>query len=185
MFGSASQEPPTLGSSEWSELVNQLPLFPPPALAPPALFPMLTPLLKEKLALLSLGKGRGWPSVLSWLPADKSHKVHERMKRTWRSNGLHELFRGYRRFDEELVRPQPYRNLIPQVVANVALEKSELNLWFSWVPRQDGHAEGGWKLHDIRLPEHDNDLRWFETIAEATMRFNRSIEKVKYSDYRI
>lgn len=54
----------------------------------------------------------------------------------------------------------------------MALEKAELDFWFSWHAPQDGQACTGWKLHDIRLPELDNDLHWFESISEATMRFN-------------
>jgi len=54
----------------------------------------------------------------------------------------------------------------------VAVETTGLDFWFSWLPHQDGHRETGWKLHDIRLSELDTDLIWFESISEATMRFN-------------
>ena len=58
----------------------------------------------------------------------------------------------------------------------MALGKPELDFWFSWLPPQDGQAHTGWKLHDIRLPELDTDLNWFQSISEATMRFNGAKE---------
>ena len=96
-------QPPSLAWSEWSDLLNQLPLFPPPAQPPPTLFPNLSPLLHQKLALLSIGRGHHWPCALTWLPPALSHKVEERLKSCRVAGGLQEQFRGYRRFDEELV----------------------------------------------------------------------------------
>ena len=103
MSPSISQEPLSLDSSEWADLLSQLPLFPPAAQPPPALFPLLSPLLQQKLGLLFLGRGRGWPGALTWLSPDLSYKVIERLKSCGRPDGLHKRFRGYRRFDEELV----------------------------------------------------------------------------------
>jgi hypothetical protein len=107
MSPSVSREPP---SAEWQDLLNQLPIFPPAPLPPPTLFPLLSPLLRQKLGLLSLGRGRGWPGTLTWLPPDLSYKVNERLKSAWRHQGLNEKFLGYRRFDEETVCP---RTLFP------------------------------------------------------------------------
>jgi len=103
------QEPPSLDQSQWLNLVSSLPLFPPDSHPPPTLFPLLSPLLQQKLGLLSLGRGRGWPGTLTWLPPELSYKVNERLRSSWRLEGLDEQFRGYRRFDQETVRPQPYR----------------------------------------------------------------------------
>lgn len=103
MSPSISQEPLPLDSSEWANLLSQLPLFPPAAQPPPALFPLLSPLLQQKLGFLSLGRGRGWPGTLTWLSPDLSYKVNQRLKSSERPDGLQERFRGYRRFDEELV----------------------------------------------------------------------------------
>jgi hypothetical protein len=101
---SIMEEPPSLERSEWSSLLGQLPLFPPAPHPPPALFPLLTQLLQQKLGLLSLGRGRGWPGALTWLPHELSYKVNERLKSAWLADGLEERFRGYRRFDDETVR---------------------------------------------------------------------------------
>jgi hypothetical protein len=101
---SIMEEPPSLERSEWSSLLGQLPLFPPAPHPPPALFPLLSPLLQQKLGLLSLGRGRGWPGALTWLPHELSYKVNERLKSAWLADGLEERFRGYRRFDDETVR---------------------------------------------------------------------------------
>lgn len=103
MSPSISQEPLPLNSSEWADLLSQLPLFPPAAQPPPALFPLLGPLLQQKLGFLSLGRRRGWAGALTWLSPDLSYKVNERLKSSRRLDGLQERFRGYRRFDEELV----------------------------------------------------------------------------------
>jgi hypothetical protein len=54
----------------------------------------------------------------------------------------------------------------------VALKGLDLDLWFSWLPYRDGHSQPGWKLHDIRLPELDSDLTWYDSISEATTRVN-------------
>jgi hypothetical protein len=96
-------EPPSLDLSEWVDLLNQLPLFPPAAQPPAAIFPLLSPLLQQKLGLLSIGRGRGWPGALTWLSPDLSYKVNERLRGAWRPDGLQERFRGYRRFDQEMV----------------------------------------------------------------------------------
>jgi hypothetical protein len=103
MSPSISQEPLSLGSSEWVDLLGRLPLFPPAARAPAALFPLLSPLLQQKLGFLSLGRERGWAGALTWLSSDLSYKVNERLKSSARPDGLQERFRGYRKFDEELV----------------------------------------------------------------------------------
>jgi hypothetical protein len=63
---------------------------------------------------------------------------------------------------------------ITKILANVELSMPQLELWFSWVP-EHGQNQPGWKLHDIRLPEHDTDLNWFDSIAEATMRWEDTI----------
>jgi hypothetical protein len=62
----------------------------------------------------------------------------------------------------------------------VALEEASLELWFSWISHQNGQNQAGWKLHDIRLPEFDTGLIWFETIAEATIQFIRASENTVY-----
>jgi hypothetical protein len=110
---SVSQGPPSI---EWTELITQLPLFPPSAHPPPTLFPLLSPLLQQKLGLLSLGRGRGWPGTLTWLPPDFSYRVNERLKSTCRSDGLGERLRGYRKFDQETVQLnlKPSINLDPR-----------------------------------------------------------------------
>jgi len=92
-----------LSDSEWSDLLQQLPLFPPAAQPPRTLQPFLSPLLRHKLGFLSLGRGSGWAGALTWLPPDQSYKVNDRLKSTWLADGLQERFRGYRRFDDELV----------------------------------------------------------------------------------
>ena len=98
------EEPQALSHSEWADLVNSLPLFPPADVPPPVLFTLLSPLLQQKIGLLSLGRGRSWPAVLSWLSPELSFKVHDRLKdATWRPDGAKQQFRGYRRFDNELV----------------------------------------------------------------------------------
>jgi hypothetical protein len=99
-----AREPEALEPSEWAHLVNSLPLFPPPDVPPPVLYPLLSPLLQQKLGLLSLGRGRNWPAVLCWLSPELSLKVHNRLESaTWRPDGVKQQFRGYRRFDNELV----------------------------------------------------------------------------------
>src|SRR5277367_5920928 len=108
MLPSISELPESLNYSEWTDLLQQLPLFPPAAQPPPSLFPLLSPILQQKLGFLSLGRGSGWPGALTWLEPALSNKVNERLKSSDRSAGLQERFKGYRRFDQEMVR-QPYR----------------------------------------------------------------------------
>jgi hypothetical protein len=167
MSPSVSQEPPSI---EWNDLIAQLPLFPPDAHPPATLFPLLSPLLHQKLGLLSLGRGRGWPGTLTWLSPDLSYKVNERLKSAWRREGLGERLRGYRRFDQETVKFNLVLRLI-KILANVELHQPQLELWFSWIP-EDGQHEPGWRLHDIRLPEHETDLNWFASVTEATAQWH-------------
>jgi hypothetical protein len=90
--------------TEWGPLLARLPLFPPPTHPPASLYPLLAPLLRQKLGILSLGRGRSWPRTLTWLPSELSHKVVERLRSPGQeSTGLGEEFLGYRRFDEETV----------------------------------------------------------------------------------
>jgi hypothetical protein len=115
MSPSVSQEPTCLEQSEWSGLLGQLPLFPPAAQPPPTLFPLLSPLLQQKLSLLSVGRGRGWPAALTWLSSDLSYKVNERLKSSWRPDGLEEQFQGYRRLDDDLVLSGTLSNSNPYI----------------------------------------------------------------------
>jgi len=102
------KEPQLLDHSEWAHLVNSLPLFPPAEVPPPVLYPVLSPLLQQKIGLLSLSRGRNWPALLSWLSPELSFKVHDRLKNAkWRPDGLKQHFRGYRTFDNELVLKPP------------------------------------------------------------------------------
>lgn len=105
MSPSISQDPLSLGSSEWIDLLSQLPLFPPASQPSPALFPFLSPLLQQKLGFLPHGRRPNWAGALTWLSPDLSHKVNDRLKNSRRADGLQECFRGYRRFDEQLVFP--------------------------------------------------------------------------------
>lgn len=59
-----------------------------------------------------------------------------------------------------------------QILANIALETPNLELWFSWIGQEDGETDTGWKLHDIRLAEVDRELEWFESISEANAHFH-------------
>lgn len=59
-----------------------------------------------------------------------------------------------------------------QILANIALEIPNLELWFSWIGQEDGETGTGWKLHDIRLAEVDRELEWFESISEANAHFH-------------
>jgi hypothetical protein len=104
MLPSISESPESLDYSEWTDLLQQLPLFPPAAHPPPSLFPLLSPILQQKLGFLSLGRGSGWPGALTWLEPALSYKVNERLKSSNRQAGLQERFKGYRRFDQEMVR---------------------------------------------------------------------------------
>ena len=115
------QHPPHMECSAWSELLLQLPLFPPPAYPPPTLYPLLAPLLRQKLGLLSLGRGRNWPGALTWHPPDLSYKVNERLRGPKPATGLGEEFRGYRRFDEETV-------YLPTLFADLMISRS-LQTW--------------------------------------------------------
>ena len=102
------KEPQLLDHSEWAHLVNSLPLFPPAEVPPPVLYPVLSPLLQQKIGLLSLSRGRNWPALLSWLSPELSFKVHDRLKNAkWHPDGVTQHFHGYRTFDNELVLKPP------------------------------------------------------------------------------
>jgi len=53
----------------------------------------------------------------------------------------------------------------------VASQELDLEFWYCWISQADQETEAGWKLHDIRLPEHDTNLNWFSSIEEASIRF--------------
>lgn len=135
---------------------------------PPALLPLLSPILRQRLTLLSgntsSGNG-GWLSLLSWDPLRASklgkHLEHVQFEAHPVSGELEiddvEAI-AYRRLDEETLQ------------CRLEIVEFELLPVFVWVEddSQNGGTGTGWKLAELRvLEDRDDGTEWFSSIAEA------------------
>jgi len=182
MVATIVQVPQNMEGSAWSELLVQLPLFPPSAHPPSTLYPLLAPLLRQKVGLLSLGRGRNWPGTLTWLPPELSYKVNERLKNTKPSTSLEESFRGYRRFDQETVcNSQPYSNLILYLDTckrSIAGSKPWVLVYLDFTPRR-----GNGIRVEITWYSVAGSWYWFELVCVNWWSKSISCRKWNWNEY--
>jgi hypothetical protein len=125
---------------------------------PPALLPLLSPILQQRLQLIS-DPHENWLRLLCWDRA-KGEALKEQVENvTFEPHPVSgeievgDVSRmGYKRLDEETLRAQ------------MALEEWPFGVVFLWCSGGDGGS--GWKLTEM-LPEAEWDEAWCATIQEA------------------
>ncbi|CAK3889742.1 Hypothetical predicted protein [Lecanosticta acicola] len=132
---------------------------------PPALLPLLSPLLRQRVNFLSQNIGNdGWLPLLSWdhgrgskLPA-----VVERIDlEPHPVSGELEL---------EEVGPAKYKRLDEETLqARLEVEQFELLPIYLWCEKDEqGGTEAGWYLSELRtLEDKEDGTEWFDSIPEA------------------
>ncbi|KAK3050013.1 hypothetical protein LTR09_008668 [Extremus antarcticus] len=134
---------------------------------PPALLPLLSPLLRQRVGFLagSTSQSDGWLPLLSWdaEQAEKLPPVIERMHlEPHPVSGEVEL---------DDTRPAKYRRLDEETLqTRLEVEQFELLPIFVWCETDEHGGTGpGWKLSELRsLEDVDDGTEWFDTISEAT-----------------
>ncbi|KAK5174155.1 uncharacterized protein LTR77_001235 [Saxophila tyrrhenica] len=134
---------------------------------PPALLPLLSPLLRQRVNFLAGNAPRsdGWLPLLSWDAerAEKLPPVIERMQlEPHPVSGEVEL---------DDTRPAKYRRLDEETLqSRIEVEQFELLPIFVWCETDEhGGTGAGWKLSELQsLEDLDDDTEWFDTILEAT-----------------
>lgn len=135
---------------------------------PPALLPLLSPILRQRLSLLSSSSSSGndgWLPLLSWdtQRASKLPVIIERIQiEPHPVSGEVEL---------EDVRAIKYRQLDEETLqSRLEVEEFELLPIYVWC-ETDEHGGGGpgWKLAELRSLEDINDgTKWFDSASEAS-----------------
>lgn len=133
---------------------------------PPALLPLLSPLLRQRVNYLSgdSAGGDGWLPLLSWdsQRAKKLPSVVERMDlEPHPVSGELEL---------EETNPAKYRRLDQETLqARIEVEQFGLLPIFIWCEKDErGGEESGWKLFELRtLDDLEDGTQWFDSPTEA------------------
>ncbi|PRP79644.1 hypothetical protein PROFUN_08967 [Planoprotostelium fungivorum] len=155
-------------------LVERLQLFPPPSRPPSILLAYLSPWTRDRVGLLSLGRGVNWAGAISWQDVlDGGNDIALLLQSTpfevlWPLSiddidtsevALKDIqWLGFNKFDEEMM----------MACAQLPNLK-KMQFWFVWIDRDDEIGFGGWKLHDIRLlsDEERKQMRWYASISDA------------------
>ncbi|WPH00560.1 Hypothetical protein R9X50_00339000 [Acrodontium crateriforme] len=135
---------------------------------PPALLPLLSPMLRQRLNYLSTstanGANDGWLHLLSWNSTKKS-KLSDAVERMQLEphpvSGEIEIEDGlppqYRRLDQETLQ------------ARLRVEQFDLLPTYVWCENNEhGKTGPGWKLADLKgMEDLDEEDQWFDTPSEA------------------
>ena len=135
---------------------------------PPALLPLLSPLLRQRVAYIGSGTSsgnHGWLPLLTW-DAERAAKLPPIVERI--DLEPHPVSGE---FELEEVRPAKYRRLDEETLqAKLDVEQFELLPIFVWCETDEHGATGpGWKLAEVRsLEDADDGFEWFDSISQAT-----------------
>ena len=132
---------------------------------PPALLPLLSPILRQRVNVLSAGSSDNWLSLLTWDRARASklaEKVEVMQLEAHPVSGELELQEvgkvQYRRLDQETLQ------------ARFGVPEFQLLPVYVWC--QDDQQGGGgqaWRLAELRvLEDADDDTEWFDSEVQAT-----------------
>ncbi|KAI5369279.1 hypothetical protein Slin15195_G001550 [Septoria linicola] len=132
---------------------------------PPALLPLLAPILRQRVSFLSSSTTDGWLPLLSWdtgrgakLPKAVEHVNLEPHP----VSGELEL---------EDVRSVKYRRLDQETLqARLEVEQFDLLPIYVWCENDEhGSSGAGWRLAELRtLDDTEDGTQWFESAAEAS-----------------
>lgn len=135
---------------------------------PPALLPLLSPLLRQRATFLAAdtsSRNDGWLPLLSW-DAERAARLPSVVER------MHlepHPVSGEIELDD--TRPAKYRRLDEETLhARLEVEQFELLPIFVWCESDEHGGTGpGWKLAELRsLADLDDETEWYDSIPEAT-----------------
>lgn len=140
---------------------------------PPALLPLLSPILRQRLSLLFSSASAptaagGWLSLLSWdntVAAHLAPKVESLTLEPHPSSGELEIEEPsvveYRRLDEETLQ------------CRMQMDEYGLVVCYLWVDNDEhGGGGAGWRVADVRTVEDKDDgSAWYPTAESATDAF--------------
>ncbi|KAI7279117.1 hypothetical protein KC343_g962 [Hortaea werneckii] len=130
---------------------------------PPALLPLLAPVLRQKLNYISSGND-GWLPLLSW-DKERAAKLPATVERI--QVEPHPVS-GEIEFED--VRPAKYRRLDQETLqARLEVEQFDLLPIYVWCENDEHGGTGpGWKLTELRcLEDLEDGTEWFDTASEA------------------
>ncbi|OTA23738.1 hypothetical protein BTJ68_13557 [Hortaea werneckii EXF-2000] len=130
---------------------------------PPALLPLLAPVLRQKLNYISSGND-GWLPLLSW-DRERAAKLPATVERI--QVEPHPVS-GEIEFED--VRPAKYRRLDEETLqARLEVEQFDLLPIYVWCENDEHGGTGpGWKLTELRcLEDLEDGTQWFDTASEA------------------
>ncbi|KAF8426279.1 hypothetical protein EV426DRAFT_572738 [Tirmania nivea] len=159
---------------------------------PPSLLPLLAPILRSRVRLLSSftpgpstttttglsSPSDSWLSLLTWSSTgDELCRQLSQQDFSPHPSGEFEIgeygFKGVRRTDEETVK------------ARVELLERGIEIEYVWVDEKEDKGEGaGWKIVDLRLvkgrmSEKEDEGKWYPTVASAEEEFRKEREEKK------
>lgn len=139
---------------------------------PPSLFPLLSPILRQRIRLLAPARSSNstaeetWLALLTWSAiagpklsahlADQDFTPHP-------SSGELEVgetnLKGFQRQDRETIR------------TCVELLELGVEMIYVWIGNDPEYEDDGWKIQDARLPEDREEQNWYTSVGEADHAF--------------
>ncbi|KAH0566213.1 hypothetical protein GP486_000388 [Trichoglossum hirsutum] len=132
---------------------------------PPALSPLLTPILRQRVLLLSDSlPPESWISLLCW-NSDKALRLLESVQ-----SDRFELHPASGEVEYKDVDPIQFRKLdVETVHAKVVLRELGLVVVYMWCVADMESHEGGWKVAEVTIfdEEEDHLVEWHDSISAA------------------
>lgn len=131
---------------------------------PPALLPLLSPILRQRVNFLSSSTTDGWLQLLSW-DTRRGAKLPQVVQNI---NLEPHPVSGELELDD--VRPAKYRRLDEETLqSRLELEQFHLLPVYVWCQKDEhGGTNPGWKLAELRtLTDLEDGTDWFNTPSEA------------------
>lgn len=139
---------------------------------PPSLFPLLSPILRQRIRLLAPARSSNstveetWLTLLTW-SATAGPKLSAHLSTQdfipHPSSGELEVgetnIKGFQRQDRETIR------------AYVELLELGVEVIYMWIGNDPEYEDDGWRIQDARLPEDREEQNWYPSIDEADQAF--------------
>ncbi|KAH8145134.1 uncharacterized protein LAJ45_10914 [Morchella importuna] len=139
---------------------------------PPSLFPILSPILRQRIRLLAPARNSSssveetWLALLTWSatagPKLSAHLATQEFI-PHPSSGELEVgetsLKGFHRQDKETIR------------ACAELLELDVEVTYIWIGNDPDGEDDGWKIQDVRLTEDSENQKWYASVGEADQAF--------------